>query len=87
MKKPNVSCLKPTSDNWHPNIDGKFCRVYIGQALPLDDAFFVGVTGDDDDIWVCEQTGLMEATIMYMRVTSLEDVTKAVLTKMGFKRS
>lgn len=53
----------------------------------MDDAFFVGVCGADDDYWACEEGSFMEAAIMYMRVTSLDDVTKDTLTKMGFSRN
>ena len=59
-------------------------RVYIGQALPTDDAFFVGVCDNDDEYWSCQQTCIMEASIMYMRVTSLDDVTKEILEQLGF---
>lgn len=82
-----MSCLKPTSDDWHPCYEGNQVRVYIGQAQPDDHSFFVGVCGADDEYWACDQTCVMEASIMYMRVTSLSDVTKDTLTRMGFKRS
>lgn len=87
MQKPDVSCLKPTSDDWHPCYPGGKCLVYIGQARPADDAYFVGVRGADDDMWSCEPKSLLETSIMFMRVTSLDDVTKAQLTKMGFQRT
>ena len=87
MKQPNVSCMKPTSDDWHPCYEGNQVRVYIGQASPETDSFFVGACGADDEYWACEQTCIMEASIMYMRVTSLDDVTKDALALLGFKRS
>lgn len=79
--------MKPTSDDWHPNYEGNLVRVAIGQGLPRDDAFAVSVSGADDEIWHSDQSCIMEASILYMRVTSLDDVTKDALTKLGFKRS
>lgn len=87
MKNPNVHCFKNTSDNWHPNFAGNQCMVYIAQARPADDAFFVGVCGDDDDMWVSAQGSVIQATMLYLKVAELEDVTKDVLATMGFERS
>lgn len=76
----NISCYKPTKDDWCPNYSGNMVQVFYfnNQASNEDD--IVTVTGSDDcSLSYCGK----DAEYIFMRILELDYVNMSDVKKLG----